>query len=130
MIDLKEKYFGDKQSIAKKGQTPWNKGKKNCYTEETIKRMSEARKGMLITAEIRKKISEANSGKQQSEEHKRKKAESKKRPVAQYDKENNFIREWKSALDAEQGCGVSRCHIATVCKEKRQSAGGYIWRYV
>jgi hypothetical protein len=124
------KEFGEKQSMAKKGQTPWNKGKKNCYTEETIKRMSEARKGMIITAETRKKISEANSGRPQSEEHKRKRAESKKRPVAQYDKENNFIKEWKSALDAEQGCGVSRCHIATVCKGKRQSAGGYIWRYV
>lgn len=122
------KEFGEKLSKVLKGRPSPLKGKK--MSEEARKKMSESAKGKVFSIETRKKISEANSGRPQSEEHKRKKAESKKRPVAQYDKENNFIKEWKSALDAEQGCGVSRCHIATVCKGKRQSAGGYIWRYV
>ena len=116
-----------KVSESKKGSTSWNKGKK--MSEESRKKMSEAAKGRIISDEARKKISEANKGRIQTEEHKMKKAESKKRPVIQYDKENNFIKEWKSALDAELGCGVSRCHIASVCKGKRQSAGGFIWRY-
>tara|TARA_Y100000296_G_scaffold75108_1_gene94404 strand:- start:40 stop:684 length:645 start_codon:yes stop_codon:yes gene_type:complete len=29
----------------KKGSIPWNKGKKNCFSNETIKKMSDARKG-------------------------------------------------------------------------------------
>ena len=32
--------------IVKKGFVPWNKGKKNCYTEETLKKMSDAKKGL------------------------------------------------------------------------------------
>ena len=99
------------------------------FTEEVRKKMSDAAKGKIISLETRKKISETLKGRPQSEEHKKKKAEAKKKVVVQYDKDNNKIKEWKSALDAELSCGVSRCHIASVCKGKRRSAGGYIWRY-
>ena len=99
------------------------------FTEEMRKKTSEARKGTHISEETKKKISEARKGKPQTEEHKKKRAESKKRPVIQYDKNNNYIKKWKSALDVELECGISRCHIASVCKGKRGSAGGYIWIY-
>lgn len=105
------------------------KSRTYIFTDEMRKKISEAHKGKIISDETRKRISEAKIGKKHSEEHVRKVAEAKKRPVVQYDKENNFINKWKSALDAELGCGVSRCHIASVCKGKRRSAGGYIWRY-
>lgn len=32
----------------KKGQNPWNKDKKNCFSEESIKRMKEHKKGKCI----------------------------------------------------------------------------------
>lgn len=36
-------------SKAKKGNTPWNKGKKGIYSKETLKKMSKARKGCVST---------------------------------------------------------------------------------
>jgi len=57
-----------KMSKAKIGYIPWNKGKKNVYSFEILKKMSESRKGKGIgynkgkhlSVETRKKISEAN----------------------------------------------------------------------
>lgn len=34
---------------AKKGRVPWNKGKRGCFSEETISKMSEKRKGRAHT---------------------------------------------------------------------------------
>lgn len=62
-----------------KGNTPWNKGKKGIYTEETINKMrekaigrkhsaksrgkmSETRKGHKVSEKTREKIKKANSG--------------------------------------------------------------------
>lgn len=100
------------------------------FTEETRRKMSESAMGKVISPETRKKISEANKGRRQTDEHKRKRAEAKKVPIYQFDKNNNLIKEWRSAIDAENGCGVSRNHICSVCKGKRKTAGGFIWRYV
>lgn len=99
------------------------------YTDDFKSKIAESHKGKTISDETRRKISEALGGKKHTEEHVRKIAEARKRPVLQYDKNNNLVKKWKSALDAELGCGISRCHIASVCKGKRQSAGGYIWMY-
>jgi hypothetical protein len=36
-----------KQSLSNKGQIPWNKGKKNCYSKETLENMSNTHKKMI-----------------------------------------------------------------------------------
>ena len=56
------------------GKEPWNKGKTNVYSEEQLKRMSEAQKGHHHTEEARRKIAEASRNR--SEETKRKMSES------------------------------------------------------
>lgn len=56
-------------------------------------------------------------------------------PIEQYDKNNNYIKTFPSAWEAlfevspktKSGGGVS--HITDVCKGKRKTAYGYIWRY-
>ena len=50
--------FVDRKGIGgvKKGQIPWNKGKKNCFSEETIKRFKEIRKGKIHTSKLNEKI--------------------------------------------------------------------------
>lgn len=35
-------------SLTRKGRTPWNKGLKNCYTEETLRKFSSWQKGRYI----------------------------------------------------------------------------------
>jgi len=37
---------------AKKGTIPWNKGVKNCFSEETIEKMSNSRKGRVFSRKI------------------------------------------------------------------------------
>ena len=56
---------------------PWNKGKTNIYSKETIEKMRIAklgkpsgRKGKTLTIEWRKKLSDAHMGKTLSDEHK------------------------------------------------------------
>ena len=49
--------------------------------------------------------------------------------ILQYDKMGNFIREWKSAAEAERYAGISNANISGCCHKKRPSAGGYVWRF-
>jgi len=64
---------------------------------------------------------------QENDEHARrtglKQGSYKRKPVLQYDKQGNFIREWNCGSDTKIK------HIYDVCNGKRKSAGGFIWRY-
>ena len=40
----------------KKGTIPWNKGKKNCFSEETIKKFKKVRKGKIHSSKVNEKI--------------------------------------------------------------------------
>lgn len=52
-------------------------------------------------------------------------------PVLQFDLENNFLREYSSIIEADNMyCKNKRQnHISDVCKGKRKTAYGYIWKY-
>ncbi len=52
-----------------------------------------------------------------------------KKPVLQFDKSGNFVAEYDSAIDAERKTGAYHSKIAAVCKGKRKTTGGYIWKY-
>lgn len=65
-----------KVSESRRGQKAWNKGKRGIYSEETLKKMSEAHSN--ISEETRNKMSEAQKGKTFSEEHRKKLSEAKK----------------------------------------------------
>jgi G:T-mismatch repair DNA endonuclease (very short patch repair protein) len=71
-----------------KGNVPWNKGLKGCYSEELRRKMSDARRGKNnpnygkhLTDEIRKKISEALKGIHRSDETRMKISEAHKGQV-------------------------------------------------
>lgn len=51
-----------KMSEVNKGRVPWNKGLKNCYSEETLKKMSESSKKYKPTEETKQKISQSLKG--------------------------------------------------------------------
>lgn len=48
-------------------------------------------------------------------------------PVLQYDMNNNLIKEWHSIADATRFYGLT--HITDCCKGKRNTCGGYKWKY-
>lgn len=51
------------------------------------------------------------------------------KPVIQYDKKNNFIREYFSIREASKENSVREQHISACCRGKLKTAGGYIWKY-
>lgn len=61
-----------KMSESKKGKTPWNKGKTDIYSKETIAMMSNSHKGKKLkpfSEEHRSRISESNKGKHKGYHH-------------------------------------------------------------
>lgn len=68
-----------KMSLSHRGQNPWNKGKTGIYSNETIQKMIDAKKGKPLSESHKKAIQEAQKGenhpmfgKHQSEEAKEK----------------------------------------------------------
>ena len=51
------------------------------------------------------------------------------KPVLQYTKSGEFVREWKSTMDIERNLNYSQGNISSCCKGKRKSANGFIWKF-
>lgn len=53
------------------------------------------------------------------------------KPLIQYDKQMNFIREWKNAVEAGNKLNINKSTINAVARQNgvNHSAGGFIWRY-
>ena len=49
--------------------------------------------------------------------------------ICQYDLNGNFIKIWDRILDASVNLNLDKRAICAVCKGKRDSVGGFIWRY-
>ena len=50
--------------------------------------------------------------------------------VAQLDLDGNLLNEYKSLTEASKATGISVSKISAVCKGRRKTAGGYIWKYL
>ena len=51
------------------------------------------------------------------------------KPVIQYDKNKQFIKNWNSAIDAANFFNKSVYGITSCCNHKQKTAYGYIWEY-
>lgn len=56
-------------------------------------------------------------------------ADSRSKPVDQFDKDGIFIRHWKSAKEAGKQLKIHQNHIGDCARLKRKTAGGYIWKF-
>lgn len=52
-----------------------------------------------------------------------------KKPVIQYDLQENFVKEWKSACEAERQLKISQANISACCRGVRKTTGKFIWRF-
>jgi group I intron endonuclease len=89
--------------------------------------------------ETKKKIRESllkyyeenlDSKKLNIEKHREAMAKSKGRKVAQYSKDNKFIKEYKSISEAGRLSSVKAKNISSVLCGRTKTACGYIWKYV
>ena len=49
--------------------------------------------------------------------------------IEQYSKDGEYIKTWTSATEASKSLQIDLSHIGNVCKGKRATAGGYVWKY-
>lgn len=49
--------------------------------------------------------------------------------INQYDKLNNFIKQWTSAIDIQNETGINQASIIKCCRNELKTAGGFIWKY-
>lgn len=92
-----------KQNISKSlmGNEPWNKGRKGCYTEKAIKKMSDS------------KINHPTISKK----------------VFQYTKDWVFVAEYPSVSEVCRLFGYHRGHICECCEGKRKTSNDYCWSF-
>lgn len=104
--DVKPKKFSKetrlKMSIAAIGK------KKKPFSKIQLKRMSESHKGKTFSRKTRNRMGI---------------------PVLQYDKDLNLINEYPTITEASNITKIHLSNIQRVCKGKRKTAGGYIWKY-
>lgn len=81
--------------------------------------------GRVVSTETKIKMSNSKKGKTPINLNDLKKSRIKS--IMQYDLDGNFIKEWESISEAKKKLNIN--NINMVLKNKRNSAGGFIWRY-
>lgn len=49
--------------------------------------------------------------------------------VNKYDLNNNFLKSYKSIVEASEDIGIYKSNISSCCKGKTKTCGGFIWKY-
>lgn len=58
----------------------------------------------------------------------KRKAMDKRKPILQYSKDGEFIREWSHAREAAETLGLNKRAIYECCVGRSKTSGGYIWK--
>ena len=58
----------------------------------------------------------------------KRKAIDKRKPILQYSKDGEFIREWSHAREAAEALGLNKRAIYENCAGRSKSSGGFIWK--
>lgn len=101
------------------GVPAWNKGLKGCYSEETLQKISEARKG------------EGNGmfGKEPWNKGKTYKGVVKRNVIFEYDFDGNLVKKWERLSDIEDELHISHTGISQCINGKIPSYKNRIWSY-
>ena len=121
------------------------KGKQNrlgtTQSSETRNKISNALKGKKRSEEVinkmkKPRINTSNMGKKKgsitSEETKlkqRNSAQNRQKSVLQFDKQNNFIKEYSGVIEASRQTGCYNSAITLCCQGKLKTTKGFIWKY-
>lgn len=99
--------------------------KNRKWLDEWSKKMRKPKKSSINykgpSKESGKKISKSKLGKSNFKRF---------RPILQFDKQGNFIKEWNSIKEATQSLKINRSTLVNCCRgTKQKTAGGFIWKY-
>ncbi len=129
-LNMSKAHLGKKltpESIAKRtlkqsGENHWSYGKER--PEETKKKLSDGVKAYYSNGGIHHQ-----TGKKVTDEVKQKIAEKLMIPILQYNKNGDFIQEWKGASEASKFLKINSVNINQACNGKLKTSGGYIWKF-
>lgn len=126
------------KSAFKEGNEPWNKGVKDCFSEYTLKAMSEKHKGKHHSpaTEFKKGLTPWIKGKHHTAESNEKnrlahlgKILPTRKPIIQLTLDGKYIKE-TFIKDAAKELGFkSDESIRKACKENWRTSGGFKWMY-
>jgi hypothetical protein len=106
------------------------KGKKGpAFSEETIKQMSDVRKGIKFSEEHKKNMSIGMLDRTPWNKGKKHVILKNKKPIYQCDLSGKIIKEWDSAKQVFIELGYSCSGISLCCSGKYLSSNGFIWKY-
>jgi group I intron endonuclease len=100
-----------------------NKGKKR--SDETKKKMREARVNIIVSKETGDKISKAKKGIRVNSIFTESRNSKLRKPIIQFDLEGNFIEEFQSYREARRITGIK---MTEAVRGKTKTAKGYIWK--
>lgn len=134
---IKTKEWKEKVSNKLKGYKHSEKTKQNMSIaqKKIAKKRSELMKGNKYalgtkwTEERKREFIKMRTGYKMSEKTKEKIRIKTNKPIIQYDKQNNFIKEWESARYAGKILNISHTAINNNLKKKSTTSGEFIWKY-
>lgn len=141
----KPKGFGENHSLKMTGKVQSEETKTKRIqkligqkrSEETKLKMRKARIGFTLSKKSKNKISKANKGKKRTEAMNIKAGEirigkplyNSWKPILQFDKKGNFIKEWGSQTKASSILKINYHSINNCLKNITKTAGSFIWKY-
>lgn len=154
--EARQKMSAAKANIKQETRDKMSKSKKELWTNAEYRiKMTESKKKYVFTDahkenlkksarrgeanpqygkrhpdEIIEKIRAANLGKKLSPEHLEKLRNGCRKKILQFTKENEFLREWNSIIEAAQSVGHKEgTAISACCRGESKSSAGFVWKY-
>ena len=110
--------------------TSGGEGTPNCHpSEETRKKLSDAKRKENLSAETLKRRSDGLKGRKFTQTHKDRIGKSNSKAIEMLDLDGRVLRSFPSAQDAERNTGINHSHISQCCNFHRNTTGGYKWRF-
>lgn len=132
-LDYLEKYYIKKYNSFKDGYNLTKGGDGGCLgrvlNKETRLRISNSKKGMIFTESHKKKLSLSKTGCKHNLYGIKGSQNKTSKPIIQYDKDHNLIREFISLTEASKTLSINIGNISSCLKKRHKSAGGFIWEY-
>lgn len=127
-----------KQSDAKLGHVPWNKGKTGYHidkkntavSEESRRKISESLKLFYLQhPEAKEHLREINKGKPLCNEAIDKRNKTRKKAVLQFSINGDFIKEWETVSELRLTLGLKYNQLMDMLQGKRESINGFVFKY-
>jgi group I intron endonuclease len=101
----------------------------HAVSQKTRDKISKNNKGRIISEETKARMSKSSNRLKMSESNKQKLIKKNSKIIYQFDLNMNFIKEWSSVMEASRELKINNKNICSVCKNKRNKAGNFKWKY-